>query len=118
MRRHALAVRDEVDSPPKKSCKSSLRLRRQLCFSSAFKLGGQPAVGNRDFDYSGVRSHSPQVLLVVGSSVFRQDFGGDLYLSYLIVRRLPYPVLVAGGALVADGLEQFGVGDQFRFERD
>src|SRR5712664_2299782 len=109
MRRHALAVRDEVDSPPKKARKSSLRLRRKLRFTPSLKLSGQPTIGDRDFDNSGVRSHSPEVLLPIGTGVFRQDCGRDLYFRHLIVGGLAHPVLVARGALVADGFEQLGI---------
>ncbi len=93
MRRHARAVRDEVDAPPKKARKQGVRLRRKLCFSSSLKFGDQRTVGDRDFDNSGVGSLSPKVLLLVRTGVFRQGFEGDLGLGLLFVGGLTDVVL-------------------------
>ena len=46
IRRHTLAVRDEVDLPVKKARKVGVRLRHQLCFSFPLKLGEQLTVSD------------------------------------------------------------------------
>ena len=96
MRRYALAVRDEVDPEPIKPQKTGVRLRYQLYLPSSLEFRDQPIVGNRDLDNSRVGSHSPQVLLLIGANVFRQDFGGEASSGTMAVILSASMVLPAG----------------------
>jgi hypothetical protein len=95
-----------------------LRLSYQLCLPSSHEVGDEFAVGDRDFDHSGMRPRSPEVLFLVSAGVFSEDFGGDLYLGFLTVGKLADPVLAASAALVTVGFAQFGVRRELRQECD
>src|ERR1700680_775951 len=93
MRHGALAIPYELDSQPVKAGKGGFRLRQQLYLPPSLEFGEQGVVRDGDFDNSGVGPVSPEVQLLVGTGVFRQDIGRDLYLGLLIVGRLADPVL-------------------------
>ena len=116
MRHDALAIPYKLDPQPIKAGKSGFRLRDKLYLPPSLEFGEQGSVRNGDFDHSGVGPVSPGVQLLVGTGVFRQDLGRDLYFGLLSVGRRADPVLEAVVTLVADGLKQVGIRHQLRAE--
>src|SRR5213594_3897483 len=118
MCRETLRVSDEVDPEAEEARKIRLRLRHELYFAAPLQLGKQRIAGNRDFDDPGMRTLSPEIQLLVSTRVSRQDFRADFHGRLQIVRGFADPVLATVSALVADVLQELGVGRQLRLERN